>query len=87
MGILGSIAACQIWDKLKQDMPELEDQFARGEFMPLREWLREHLHRFGRKFTPTETLAKATGSAQLDIRPYVAYLTRKHGSIYGVAQG
>ena len=82
---LGSIAACQIWEKIKLDMPDLDEQFARGEFMALREWLREHLHRFGRKFTPTETLAKATGSSKLDIRPYVAYLTQKHGGIYGVS--
>jgi Zn-dependent M32 family carboxypeptidase len=26
---------------------------------PLREWLRENLHRHGRKFTPKETLQKA----------------------------
>jgi len=82
---LGSIAACQIWETIMLEMPDLEDQFACGEFTALREWLREHLHRFGRKFTPTETLAKATGSARLDIRPYVAYLTKKHGSIYGVS--
>jgi carboxypeptidase Taq len=82
---LGSIAACQIWDKLKMDMPDLDDQFARGEFRALREWLREHLYRHGRKFTPTETLAKATGSAKLDIQPYVRYLTQKHGGIYGIS--
>jgi carboxypeptidase Taq len=81
---LGSIAACQIWEKIEADIPDLEDQFAHGEFLALREWLREHLHRHGRKFTPSETLAKATGSAKLDIGPYVTYLKRKHGEIYGV---
>ena len=54
--------------------PTSTRQFERGEFGALREWLREHLHRHGRKFTPRETLERAIGTTQIDPEPYVRYL-------------
>ena len=51
--------------------------------MALREWLRENLHRHGRKFTPKETLQKVVGSS-INVGPYVKYLKTKYGEIYGV---
>ncbi|MEN4011904.1 MAG: carboxypeptidase M32 [Bellilinea sp.] len=81
---LGNIISCQIWDKGLQAMPDLYEQFERGEFHNLREWLHETLHRFGRKFTPRETLQRVTGRAEIDVQPYLRYLNSKLGEIYGV---
>ncbi len=75
---LGNIISCQIWEKALAAMPDLYDQFERGEFIALREWLREALHKHGRKFTPTETLAKVV-SGPISVRPYVNYLKSKLG--------
>jgi carboxypeptidase Taq len=80
---LGNIIAVQIWEKILKDMPDLYLQFERGEFMPLRDWLRERLHKHGRKFTPRETLEKAAGGP-IDVAPYVRYLKNKFGEIYGL---
>ncbi len=80
---LGSIISCQIWEKVLEAMPDIYDQFERGEFMALREWLRENLHRHGRKFTPKETLAKVVGGP-INVGPYVKYLKTKYGEIYGL---
>jgi len=48
----------------------------------LRNWLGEHVHSLGRKFSPQETLRHATGST-IDPKPYLAYLRTKYGA--GVA--
>jgi carboxypeptidase Taq len=64
-------------------MPDLYAQFERGEFMALREWLRENLHRHGRKFTPKEMMQKLVGGG-ISVGPYVRYLKAKFGEIYGV---
>lgn len=80
---LGNIIACQIWEKALEAMPDLYDQFERGEFLGLREWLRENLHQYGRKFTPKETLEKLTGSP-IQVGPYMRYLTSKAADIYGI---
>jgi carboxypeptidase Taq len=79
---LGNLISAQLWERILADVPNLEDGFERGEFEPLREWLREHVHQHGRKFTPAETLEKATGAKTIDPEPYVRYLERKIGAIY-----
>jgi carboxypeptidase Taq len=78
---LGNILSCQIWDKAQAALPGLEQQFERGEFQVLREWLRDNLHRYGRKFTPTEMLARLVGGP-IDVGPYVRYLKTKLADIY-----
>ena len=47
-----------------------------GDFAPLREWLREHVHRHGRKFAPRELLRRVTGQ-ELSAEPFLAYLRGK----------
>jgi carboxypeptidase Taq len=71
--LIGTVASVQIWEAAGRDLPELEEQIGRGEFAPLREWLGEHVHALGRKFTPQETLRRATGSA-LAAQPYLEHL-------------
>jgi carboxypeptidase Taq len=80
---LGNIIGAQIWEKALAAMPDLYAQFERGEFMPLREWLRENLHKHGRKYSPKETLQKVVGGP-IDVKPYIRYLKSKLGEIYGI---
>jgi carboxypeptidase Taq len=71
--LIGTVASVQIWQAASRDLPELEEQVGRGEFAPLREWLGEHVHALGRKFSPQETLRRATGSS-ISAQPYLEYL-------------
>ena len=80
--LLGSVMSVQIWEKALEDVPDLEGRVERGEFAALRDWLGEHVHAYGRKFSPQETLERATGS-RIDAKPYLAYLRAKYGA--GVA--
>jgi carboxypeptidase Taq len=84
---LGNLISAQIWEKLVADLPDLPEHFEQGEFGPLREWLREHLHRYGRKFTPSETLERVVGTPKIDPEPYVRYLRTKLEAIYGRPAG
>jgi carboxypeptidase Taq len=81
---LGNLISAQIWEKVVADLPDLYDSFEAGDFAPLRDWLREHLHRHGRKFTPAETLERVVGTRQIDPEPYVRYLREKLAGIYGI---
>jgi len=80
--LLGTVMSVQIWQKVLEDIPSLEEEIERGEFASLRNWLGEHVHALGRKFSPQETLRSATGST-IDPKPYLAYLRTKYGA--GVA--
>jgi len=73
---LGNLIAAQIWTRLQADLPEIEEQIGRGELAPLREWLREHIHRHGRKYPPRELLHRVTGES-LRPEPFLAYLRAK----------
>ena len=73
---LGNIISLQIWERARADLGDLEEQFARGEFGPLREWLREHIYRHGSIYPPRELLQRVTGS-ELDPEPYLKYLRTK----------
>jgi carboxypeptidase Taq len=81
---LGNLISAQIWERVISDLPGLYDSFEQGEFAPLRDWLRENLHRHGRKYTPGETLERVVGTSQIDPAPYVRYLREKLAAIYGI---
>jgi carboxypeptidase Taq len=76
---LGNIVSVQIWEKVAAEIPDLHDQFERGEFGQLHEWLRTHLYALGRKFTPQETLERVVGGP-IDAKPYIGYLREKLGT-------
>ncbi len=80
---LGNVMAAQLFAAALRDHPTLPEDFARGEFRVLLDWLREHVHRHGRKFFPQDLLQRATGS-RLTPEPYLRYLWDKFGEIYGI---
>jgi carboxypeptidase Taq len=73
--------AAQLWDKINDDIPELEKKIATADFGELLAWLQEHIHRHGAKYDPLDLLKRATGQS-LDAEPYLQYLERKFGEIY-----
>jgi carboxypeptidase Taq len=73
---LGNVISVQIWDVARGELGDLEEQFARGEFSTLREWLREHVYRHGSVYPPRALLQRVTGS-DLDPEPYLQYLQTK----------
>jgi len=81
---LGNLISAQLWERITADLPDLDDAFEQGDFSSLRDWLRTHLHRHGRKFTPAETLERAVGVSEIDPEPYVRYLRGKLSDLYRV---
>jgi carboxypeptidase Taq len=65
------------------DIPDLDAQITAGELYGLREWLREHVHRHGAKFTMPELLERVVGGP-ITVGPFVTYLKRKLSDVYGL---
>jgi carboxypeptidase Taq len=59
----------QLWERALQDEPSIPKEIANGRFSPLLGWLRENVHRHGRKFPPRVLVERATGRG-LDVAPY-----------------
>jgi carboxypeptidase Taq len=77
---LGNVISIQLWEQAVAELGDMEAQFERGEFGPLREWLGENVHRWGRTFEPPELLQRAAGGP-LDPEPYLSYLRGKAESL------
>jgi carboxypeptidase Taq len=81
---LGNVVSVQLWERIESDLGSLDEQFERGEFGALSEWLTDTVYRWGRTFTPQDLLVRAAGGP-IDPEPYVRYLQRKLNDVVGAA--
>ena len=81
---LGNVLSLQFYQQTLKDMPDLPEQFSRGEFGALLAWFKEKIHRHGRKFTANELVRRVSGAEQIEAQPYLAYIKRKYTEIYGL---
>ncbi|HLE78521.1 MAG TPA: carboxypeptidase M32 [bacterium] len=80
---LGNVISVQLFDAAVRANPSIPGEIGGGEFGTLLGWLREHVHRHGRKFFAKDLITRATG-AELSPESYLAYLQQKFGEIYGL---
>lgn len=78
---LGNLMSVQLFNAAEAAIPDLHDRFRRGEFETLLEWLRTHVHQWGRRKTAGEILQEATGE-DLSAGPWMAYARQKFGALY-----
>ena len=74
---LGAIAAAQLFDAACRAEPGLSEGIAAGEFAPLINWLRTHVHSQGSSKSTREILIAATGRP-LDAEVFVTHLERRY---------
>jgi carboxypeptidase Taq len=77
---LGNVISVQIWEKVLEDVPDLEERLEQADLAPLTDWLRDRLWRHGRKYMPSEMLERVVGGG-LDPEPYLRYLNAKLGAL------
>ncbi|HET7145053.1 MAG TPA: carboxypeptidase M32 [Anaerolineales bacterium] len=80
---LGNLVSAQLWEKINEDIRDLDEQTRKGKFDSLLGWLREKIHIYGHKYDPQDLVQKVTGS-RIDSAAYVRYLTKKYSDIYGL---
>lgn len=80
---LGNLYAAQFFEQARQDLGDLDAIFARGEFAPLLDWLRQNIHRHGKRYTAAELVQKVTGKP-LSAEPLLRHLRKKASELYEV---
>jgi carboxypeptidase Taq len=80
---IGNLVAGQLWERVRVDLPDLDALASAGELLPLREWLREHVHRHGSKWGAGEVLERVTGH-EIAVTPFLSYLKGKLVGLYGL---
>jgi len=80
---LGNIYSAQFYAKANEDIPDLEKRFESGDFLTLREWLRENIHKHGLRYRANKLCQRVTGSP-LSHKPLMDYMNKKFGEIYRI---
>lgn len=79
---LGNLYAAQFMERIRLELPDLDDCLARGELIPIKTWLNRRIHAPGRIWPAPELCRRITGQP-LSSRPFLDYLTAKYGELYG----
>ena len=77
---LGSAVAAQIYYKMKEVLP-FEECLKQGKLEPIRAYLKEHIHRFGKSKNTNEILVDMMGE-EFNPAYYVKYLKEKYTKLY-----
>jgi carboxypeptidase Taq len=80
---IGNLLSVPLFNRAVEAHPAIPQEIARGEFGTLLGWLRENVHKHGRKYEPKELIRRATGR-ELESKSYVRYLKTKYSDIYGL---
>lgn len=80
---LGNMYAAQFFEASTAALGDLRQQFAAGEFQPLKGWLNDQIHRHGRRYTATE-LVRGVSGRPLSAEPLVRHLRSKYAELYGL---
>jgi len=78
---IGNLIAGQLWERVNRDIADLDEQLARHELGPLREWLRENVHHHGSRYSDDDLLTRAVGRP-VQVMPFINYLRAKLGDVY-----
>jgi carboxypeptidase Taq len=73
---LGNVIAGQLWDAAERDLGDLPARIADGDLASLGEWLRDRVHRHGRRLSPAQILERA-GCGELTVEPLLSHLRER----------
>jgi carboxypeptidase Taq len=81
---LGNLYGAQFEQQARKDLGDLDAMFVKGEFKPLLGWLRQNIHRHGRRYTAKQLIKRVTGK-ELSAEPLLKHLRQKASEFYGVS--
>jgi carboxypeptidase Taq len=80
---IGNMMAAQLWYHVLTLRPQLEEDFARGDFSWLLTWLHENIHQQGRRYDTLALVQRATGEP-LSPKWLIRYLKERYATLYRV---
>jgi len=80
---LGSFYAAQFLAQARKDIVNFETDIHNGAFSQLLHWLREHIHKYGRRYTSEELCKMVTGKP-LDVNIFMGYINKKYADVYDI---
>jgi carboxypeptidase Taq len=69
---MGCLIAAQLWQQIELDLGSQDASLGAGDVVAIRDWLAEHVHRYGRRLDTEPLVEQATGRG-LDAEPFLAH--------------
>ena len=70
---LGCLIAAQMWETLEAQLGPRDEDLRAGEVEPIKRWLAENVHRYGRRMDTIPLIERATGGP-LESEPFLRYI-------------
>ena len=70
---LGCLIAAQMWETLEAQLGPRDEDLRAGEVEPIKRWLAENVHRYGRRMDTIPLIESATGGP-LESEPFLRYI-------------
>lgn len=80
---LGYMYAAQFKNAMLKELPNFDELLATGNLKPIKEWLTENIHQYGKLKKPLEILHDVTGEG-LNAKYLIDYLTDKYTKVYNL---
>ncbi|MDO7488332.1 carboxypeptidase M32 [Peribacillus frigoritolerans] len=80
---LGYMYAAQIKQAMLKDLPDFDGLLEADNIAPIREWLNEKIHKYGKTKKPMEILKETTGEG-LNVQYLIKYLENKYKEVYKI---
>jgi len=79
---LGNIYSGQILATMEKALPNWRKQLAKGNLTEAKQWLAKNVHNPSNLYDPADLIKRITGQ-ELNVKPYLKYLTDKYSELYG----
>ncbi|NVJ24503.1 carboxypeptidase M32 [Myxococcus sp. AM011] len=80
---LGNLYSASLYRVAARELADLDGRLRQGKMLPLRDWLRERIHRQGFRLPAEARVREVTGQGLTDA-DFLGYLREKYGALYGV---
>lgn len=80
---LGYMYAAQFKHTMIKDLPHFNDLLRKGDIAPIKHWLNQHIHQYGKLKKPLEILEETTGGG-LNAQYLIEYLEDKYKDLYQI---
>jgi len=80
--LLGAAAAAQLAHYCQKDIPNFDELVAVGQFVEIKAWMTEKVHKHGSRYASLDEHLKAQVGEPLNPKYFLDYLTKKYSKLY-----
>ncbi len=82
--LIGSATAAQLAHYCQKDNPNMYQDIAKGEFVEIKKWLNDKVHRHGKRYESLDALLTDQVGEPLNPQYFIDYLTNKYKALYNL---